>query len=76
MIDKSLFKIRSDEDGSLNSIMIVIESMRKKYEFFGDLMIIDTTHDTNKFKFKFLNIVGINNHGKNITFGHALIVYE
>ncbi|GJR64514.1 FAR1-related sequence 5-like protein [Tanacetum coccineum] len=62
------------DDGS--PIFWVDGRSRDAYLKFGDVVIFDVTYFTNKFKFPFALIVGVNHHGQSIIFGGALLENE
>ena len=41
--------------------------MKNQMEYFSDVIVIDTSHKTNRFNLPFLDIIAINNLGKSIT---------
>jgi hypothetical protein len=49
---------------------------RLNYEFFGDVLVFDTTYKTNKYGMPFAPFVGVNNHFQSILFGCALLREE
>jgi zinc finger SWIM domain-containing protein 3 len=46
------------------------------YEYFGDVLSVDTTFQTNKFEMPFTPILGTNHHKQTIVFGAALMFDE
>ena len=46
------------------------------YSEFGDVVVFDTTYQTNRFCFPFAPFVGVNHHKQSILFGCALIADE
>ncbi|KAK9290644.1 hypothetical protein L1049_008817 [Liquidambar formosana] len=49
---------------------------RHAYKFFGDVVIFDTTYNTNKYGLIFAPIVGVNNHWQTVMFGCAFLSGE
>ncbi|KAK3204942.1 hypothetical protein Dsin_018988 [Dipteronia sinensis] len=49
---------------------------KKSYAFYGDVIVFDTTHKTNKYDIKFAPFVGVNNHGQTIAFACAFLTHE
>lgn len=47
--------------------------MKQSYKDYHDILILDTTFKTNRFNMPLVLIVGIDNNGKNIIIGFALI---
>jgi hypothetical protein len=43
------------------------------YDFFGDVITLDTTYLTNSYDMPFAHFVGINHHGQSILLGAGLI---
>ncbi|GJV49792.1 FAR1-related sequence 5-like protein, partial [Tanacetum coccineum] len=70
------FKIDLFDDGSPRNIFWADGRSRDAYLKFGDVVVFDVTYLTNKFKFPFSPIVGVNHHGQSIIFGGALLENE
>ncbi|XP_061993616.1 protein FAR1-RELATED SEQUENCE 5-like [Rosa rugosa] len=49
---------------------------RQSYKFYGDVIIFDTTYQTNRYSLIFAPLMGINNHGQTIVFGAAFLSDE
>ncbi|KAH6815619.1 hypothetical protein C2S51_020439 [Perilla frutescens var. frutescens] len=49
---------------------------QKNYSIFGDIVSFDATYETNRYKMIFTPFTGLNNHGKCVTFGAALLNSE
>ena len=41
---------------------------RRSYEFFGDIVVFDTTYNTNKYDMIFALLIGVNHHCQIIVF--------
>ena len=65
-----------NENNKLRNLVFTTEYMRKLYESFNDVVLVDTTFGTNRFKMPLLVISGINNEGQNILFGFSLLENE
>ena len=50
--------------------------MKEDYKHFGDVVIFDTTYNTNKYSLICAPIVGVNNHWNTIMFGCAFLSTE
>ena len=50
--------------------------MRDNYAKYGDVMFIDATYQTNKYKLPLLVMSGINSNGENVIFGMGLLSKE
>ncbi|GJW09833.1 FAR1-related sequence 5-like protein [Tanacetum coccineum] len=70
------FKIDLFDDGSPRNIFWDDGRSRDAYLKFGDVVVFDVTYLTNKFKFPFSPLVGVNHHGQSIIFGGALLENE
>ncbi|GKC71053.1 FAR1-related sequence 5-like protein [Tanacetum coccineum] len=70
------FKIDLFDDGSPRNIFWADGRSRDAYLKFGDIVIFDVTYLTNKYKFPFSPIVGVNHHGQSMIFGGALLENE
>ncbi|GJW47168.1 FAR1-related sequence 5-like protein [Tanacetum coccineum] len=68
------FKIDLFDDGSPRNIFWADGRSRDAY--LGDVVVFDVTYLTNKFKFPFSPIVGVNHHGQSIIFGGTLLENE
>ncbi|KAK2661097.1 hypothetical protein Ddye_007630 [Dipteronia dyeriana] len=49
---------------------------RRTYHFFGDVVIFDTTYNTNIYGMIFAPFIGVNHHGQSIIFGCAFLSDE
>ncbi|XP_047081519.1 protein FAR1-RELATED SEQUENCE 5-like isoform X1 [Lolium rigidum] len=64
---------QTDKDGIVCSIFWTDTRSRMDYEIFGDFVSVDTTYTTNRHNLPFATIVGINNHGRTLLLGCALL---
>lgn len=46
------------------------------YPHFGDVVVMDATYDTNKYRLKFVPFVGVNHNNQTIMFGDTLLLRE
>ncbi|XP_056695553.1 protein FAR1-RELATED SEQUENCE 5 [Spinacia oleracea] len=58
-----------DEHGSLISFFWRDGGMKRDYEYFGDLLVFDTTYRTNRYDIICAPFVGMNHHSNNVVFG-------
>lgn len=65
--------MRADKTNIVRSIFWTDARSKLDYALFGDFVSFDTTFSTNRYDMPFAPIVGINNHGKTIIFGCALL---
>ncbi|XP_004305996.1 PREDICTED: protein FAR-RED IMPAIRED RESPONSE 1-like [Fragaria vesca subsp. vesca] len=49
---------------------------RRSYKFYGDVVIFDTTYNTNAYSLIFAPLVGVNNHGQTIILACAFLSNE
>ncbi|KAL2532707.1 Protein FAR1-RELATED SEQUENCE 5 [Abeliophyllum distichum] len=49
---------------------------RRSYAYFGDVVVFDTTYNTNKYSMVFGPFVGVNHHGQIVIFGCGLLSDE
>ncbi|KAK1565578.1 hypothetical protein Q3G72_030022 [Acer saccharum] len=49
---------------------------RRVYHFFGDVVVFDTTYNTNRYGMIFASFIGVNNHGQPIIFGFSFLSDE
>jgi hypothetical protein len=64
---------QTDKDDIVCSIFWTDTRSRMDYEIFGDFVSVDTTYTTNRHNLPFATIVGINNHGRTLLLGCALL---
>ncbi|XP_078158070.1 protein FAR1-RELATED SEQUENCE 5-like [Carex rostrata] len=68
-----LFDIEPDEDKAVRNIFWVDGRSRRAYQEFGDVIVFDTTYQTNKYSMPMGPFIGVNHHRQSIFFGCALI---
>ena len=49
---------------------------RRAYKFFGDVVVFDTTYNTNRYGMIFAPLTGVNHHGQTIIFGCGFLSDE
>ncbi|XP_044394926.1 protein FAR1-RELATED SEQUENCE 9 [Triticum aestivum] len=70
----SFFYIKQiDEDNIVRSIFWTDARSRMDYNIFGDFISVDTTYTTNRHNLPVATITGINNHGRTLLLGCALL---
>uniref|UniRef100_A0ACD5ZNL7 Uncharacterized protein n=1 Tax=Avena sativa TaxID=4498 RepID=A0ACD5ZNL7_AVESA len=67
------YTMQTDEDNIVRSLFWTDERSRVDYEVFGDFVLFDTTYSTNRHNMPFTPIIGMNNHGRILVFGCALL---
>ncbi|KAJ0960503.1 hypothetical protein J5N97_001638 [Dioscorea zingiberensis] len=69
----SLFEyvFEADSNGKLKHVFWADAAMRMAYSYYGDVIVFDTTYNTNRYGMIFTPILGVNNHGKTVTFSCA-----
>ena len=73
---KFQYAYTSDEERRLEHIFWALTPCFNWYKKYGDLVVFDTTYKVNAYDMPFGIFVGINNHGKTILFGCALLQNE
>ncbi|XP_059639645.1 protein FAR1-RELATED SEQUENCE 5-like [Cornus florida] len=68
-----VFQIDKDEDDRMTRCFWVDFSARRAYNFFNDVVVFDTTYNTNRYGMIFAPLTGVNHHGKTIIFGCAFL---
>ncbi|XP_024156293.1 protein FAR1-RELATED SEQUENCE 5-like [Rosa chinensis] len=70
------FEVDRDEENRLNRCFWADPTSRKAYYYFNDVVVFDTTYNTNKYRMIFAPIIGVNHHGQIIVFGCGLLSDE
>ncbi|XP_052197171.1 protein FAR1-RELATED SEQUENCE 5-like [Diospyros lotus] len=65
-----------DSDNRMLRCFWADSELRRSYAFFGDVVVFDTTYNTNKYSMVFSPFVGVNHHGQTIIFGCELLSDE
>ncbi|XP_014755403.1 protein FAR1-RELATED SEQUENCE 5 isoform X2 [Brachypodium distachyon] len=68
-----LYTKQTDEDNIARSIFWSDARSKLDYEIFGDFLLFDTTYTTFRHNMPFTPIIGINNHGRTLLLGCALL---
>ncbi|XP_060675878.1 protein FAR1-RELATED SEQUENCE 5-like [Ziziphus jujuba] len=70
------FKCELDEESRLVRCFWADPFARRSYHFYGDVVVFDTTYNTNKYDMIFAPLAGVNHHGQTVIFGCALLSGE
>ncbi|KAF7135771.1 hypothetical protein RHSIM_Rhsim08G0163900 [Rhododendron simsii] len=70
------FTFERDDDGRMTSCFWADMTSRKSYQNFGDVVVFDTTYNTNRYSLIFAPILGVNHHGQATLFGCAFLSDE
>nr|XP_048322617.1 protein FAR1-RELATED SEQUENCE 5-like [Ziziphus jujuba var. spinosa] len=65
-----------DDDGKLKRCFWADSVSRRAYGCFGDVVVFDTTYNTNQYGMIFAPLVGVNNHGQMVLFACAFLSDE
>ncbi|XP_020262007.1 protein FAR1-RELATED SEQUENCE 5-like [Asparagus officinalis] len=70
------FQIEADEEQKITRCFWSDARSRRAYKFFDDVVIFDTTYNTNRYGLIFAPIMGVNNHGQTIVFACGFLNHE
>nr|XP_011462987.1 PREDICTED: protein FAR1-RELATED SEQUENCE 5-like isoform X2 [Fragaria vesca subsp. vesca] len=65
--------MESDEENKVTRCFWADSISRRAYSFYGDVVIFDTTYNTNRYGMIFAPFTGVNNHGQTIIFACAFL---
>ncbi|XP_061993349.1 protein FAR1-RELATED SEQUENCE 5-like [Rosa rugosa] len=68
-----VYTIESDEENRVTRCFWADSISRRAYSFYGDVVIFDTTYNTNRYGMIFAPFTGVNNHGQTIIFACAFL---
>ena len=71
-----MFKIEADEEQKITHCFWADATSRRAYSFYGDVIIFDTTYNTNRYGLIFAPLMGVNNHSQTLIFGCAFLSGE
>ncbi|XP_073047683.1 protein FAR1-RELATED SEQUENCE 5-like [Primulina eburnea] len=71
-----LFDYETDSDNRFTRCFWTDHVSRRAYTAFGDVVVFDTTYNTNKYGMIFAPFVGVNHHHQTILFGCGLLSDE
>ncbi|KAL6284479.1 hypothetical protein ACE6H2_015408 [Prunus campanulata] len=60
------FKMEADSSGRLTNLFWADSTSRRAYKFYGDVIVFDTTYNTNRYGLVFAPLIGVSNHGQTI----------
>ncbi|XP_058076451.1 protein FAR1-RELATED SEQUENCE 5-like [Magnolia sinica] len=67
------YEVKVDEENSLLHCFWADHIARQSYKYFGDVIVFDTTYNTNRYGLIFAPFTGVNHHGQSITLGCGFI---
>ncbi|TXG54219.1 hypothetical protein EZV62_019475 [Acer yangbiense] len=70
------FEIMTSDEDHINRCFWADAISRRGYSYFGDVVVFDTTYNTNRYGMILAPFVGVNNHGQTIVFACALLGSE
>ncbi|GAB2266713.1 hypothetical protein Dimus_037913 [Dionaea muscipula] len=70
------FTIDTNDEGRMTHCFWVDATARMSYQFFGDVVVFDTTYNTNRYSLIFAPILGVNHHRQTTLFGCAFFSDE
>ncbi|KAF7152714.1 hypothetical protein RHSIM_Rhsim01G0152900 [Rhododendron simsii] len=70
------YTIEEDDEHRLTHCFWADATSRKSYQHFGDVVVFDTTYNTNKYCLMFAPLLGVNHHGQTTLFGCAFLSDE
>ncbi|XP_078156057.1 protein FAR1-RELATED SEQUENCE 5-like [Carex rostrata] len=70
------FEVEPDDNQTVKNIFWIDGRSRRSYQAFGDVLVFDTTYNTNRYYMPCSPFIGVNHHWLSIFFGCALIRAE
>ncbi|XP_025662062.1 protein FAR1-RELATED SEQUENCE 5-like [Arachis hypogaea] len=70
------YAVQLDDECRFRSAVWVDARCRASYEYYGDVVSLDSTYSTNRHGLPFASFVGVNHHDKSILLGCALLENE
>ncbi|KAI5353732.1 hypothetical protein L3X38_006626 [Prunus dulcis] len=70
------FKIEGDGHDRFSRCFWADATSRRAYGFYGDVVVFDTTFNTNRYDLTFAPLLGVNNHGQTIVLACAFLSKE
>ena len=71
-----VLKYTESFDGALASMFWCDSVSKAEFEAFGDVLVMDSTYNTNTYRFPLVILSGVNNHGGNCIFGAGILRNE
>jgi zinc finger SWIM domain-containing protein 3 len=65
-----------DKEGHVNGLFWSDSQCQLDYEAFGDVVIFDSTYQTNLYNMTFVPFIGLNHHRSTVIFGCEIISHE
>ncbi|KAK0593930.1 hypothetical protein LWI29_030171 [Acer saccharum] len=70
------FTIKTGNEDRITHCFWADAISRLAYEIYGDVVVFDTTYNTNRYSMVFAPLIGVNNHGQTIVFACAFLSDE
>ncbi|XP_057745380.1 protein FAR1-RELATED SEQUENCE 5-like [Arachis stenosperma] len=70
------YAVKLDDECKFKSAVWVDARCRASYEYYGDVVSVDSTYNTNRHGLPFVSFVGVNHHGRSTLLGCALLGNE
>ncbi|CAL8118684.1 unnamed protein product [Prunus armeniaca] len=70
------FKMEVDSEGRMSNVFWLDAMSRRLMGFSGDVVVFDTTFNTNRYGMIFAPLLGVNNHRQTVLFGYAFLTSE
>ncbi|PIA32084.1 hypothetical protein AQUCO_04600031v1 [Aquilegia coerulea] len=70
------YTIDVDDEQRIYRVFWADATSRRDYALYGDVVVFDTTYNTNRYKLILAPLMGVNNHGQTIIFGCAFLSDE
>ncbi|CAL2266432.1 unnamed protein product [Prunus armeniaca] len=67
------FKMEVDSEGRMGNVLWSDARSRRAYGFYGDVVVFDTTFNTNRYGMVFKPLLGVNNHRQTVLFACAFL---
>jgi len=74
--EDAYFNFKVDKESKFTSAIYLSKTMLLYSQYFLDLVIVDATYKRNRFNLPLINVIGVNNFGKNIMLAFGLLSNE
>lgn len=74
--DAFFIEHRVDEHGDVSSVFWCDSHSREEYAAYGDVLLLDSTYKTNKYRYPLIIFSGVSNAGRCVIFGAGLLRRE
>ncbi|XP_058208203.1 protein FAR1-RELATED SEQUENCE 3-like [Rhododendron vialii] len=71
-----MFTMEKDDEMRFTHCFWADATARKSYQYFGDIVVFDTTYNTNRYRMIFAPVLGVNHHKQTTLFGCGLLSDE